>query len=263
MEKKIDIITILLFIAGVVLIISIIGGGIYWFYNKNQDKKEDIKQDIKQKTIENQACDYNPVCGIDNKTYVNKCRANVAGVEIAYDGVCNNNSNNNCINIGPVCGVDNKTYDNSCDAKVEILHNGQCNSSKIQNIKNILNNYQRDPNRICTMQHNPVCGLDNKTYSNRCGAGELFLNYGYCNTSTECNNLYDLKLVCGKDGKTYSNSCRAKAHGVDILNAGICTDNSNISCSNIGPVCGVDNVTYNNSCDAKIEILHKGLCVIK
>jgi len=31
---------------------------------------------------------WEPVCGVDNKTYTNKCWAEEAGIEIATDGVC-------------------------------------------------------------------------------------------------------------------------------------------------------------------------------
>jgi coxsackievirus/adenovirus receptor len=228
----------------------------YWFNKKEDIKKEDIK---------NQICDYNPVCGVDNKTYVNKCRANVA--KIAYNGVCNNNnSNNNCTNIGRVCGVDNKTYNNSCDAKVEILHNGYCSSTQppltLQRNKN--------SNVMCTTVMNKprVCGIDNKTYGDSCAAQTANIEVAYdrvCNDTIECKKLYDYDPVCGKDNKTYANSCKAKAAKTDILYKGFCKENNekDNNCINIGTVCGVNNITYQNSCDAPVEILHKGQCVNK
>lgn len=42
-----------------------------------------------------------------------------------------------------------------------------------------------DPNIMCTMQYDPVCGCNNKTYSNACVAG----TYGITNvTKGECKS---------------------------------------------------------------------------
>ncbi|XP_062600249.1 serine protease inhibitor dipetalogastin-like [Saccostrea cucullata] len=56
--------------------------------------------------------DYRPVCGKDNKTYSNACRARAAGVPIASQGKCKVCP---CQKImKPVCGVNEVTYDNEC-----------------------------------------------------------------------------------------------------------------------------------------------------
>ena len=72
---------IILFI--IVMCIGICGVIFYYWFNK------------KEETI----CDYNLVCGKDNKTYTNKCRAKIAGIVIAFNGACNINDNN-CTNTG-------------------------------------------------------------------------------------------------------------------------------------------------------------------
>lgn len=74
--------------------------------------------------------DYTPVCGIDGKTYSNKCSADK--VEIAYTGECGVENAFNEPKICtrkymPVCGVDNVSYPNLCTAgNMSISHEGEC-----------------------------------------------------------------------------------------------------------------------------------------
>lgn len=183
---------------------------------------------------------YNPVCGCNGKTYSNKCVATNAGVLKWEKGACprvddcmdeTKRKNDPCPDIySPVCGCNGNTYSNKCTAQnagVLKWEKGACpdKSACVDESK-----IKMDP---CPDLYSPVCGCNDKTYSNKClaeNAGVLKWEKGPCanqcidptklNPDMACAQIYD--PVCGCNNKTYGNACEAERSGVTKWEKGEC-----------------------------------------
>ena len=107
---------------------------------------------------------------------------------------------------------------------------------------------------VCSMQYDPVCGVDGNTYSNDCVAkvaGIDIQKEGICGDKKSDNCSQDFNPVCGIDGNTYINECFANTSGTKVAGFGACTANGCPSFSD--PVCGINGQTFINRCEAEVD----------
>ena len=109
-----------------------------------------------------------PVCGGNNKTYMNACMARCNAQSILYRGKCLGETTSSikkecrCSNeLQPVCGRDGRTYHNKCHAgclSIQVYYASAC---QVVNPKYCSHLCGNAPNQM-------VCGMDHKTYRNQC-----------------------------------------------------------------------------------------------
>jgi len=160
---------------------------------EDPEEPEDVTTDIPDECVPKDVAEmcgkgetkWEPVCGIDGKTYGSKCFADAKCIEVESMGECPkpkdcSQDGIECSEIDmPVCGINGVQYKNSCHAAkecVDVAYRGPCNWLTLCEL---------NPGAFCTADWNPVCGYDGKTYSNACNAHKMCVAYrpGECPSS--------------------------------------------------------------------------------
>jgi hypothetical protein len=202
-----------------------------------------------------------PVCGCDGKTYASACSAAAAGTSTSANEACPAEHPNDDAgtSTGSGCGG---LRGAACSAGEYCNYalDAQCGASDQTGV------CTRVP-QLCTLEYNPVCGCDDKTYANPCGAasrGVSVASKGECpeadggvaqscggRQAKPCSNGeycdYPAGALCGRADAT--GSCAPKGSGA-------CT-------KDLKPVCGCDGKTYNNLClaaSAGVSVETQGAC---
>ena len=192
-----------------------------------------------------------PVCGCDDQTYDNACAANVAGVSVASEGECAPPTGG-----GTVCGG---------------LQGGSCAEGEFCNFPLEAICGAADGTGICeaiptacTREFNPVCGCDDRTYSNACeahAAGVAIVSEGECAPPTGGTLCGGLQGGSCAEGEFCNFPLEAICGAAD--GTGICEATPEACLEIFAPVCGCDDTTYGNACEANragVSVASEGEC---
>lgn len=113
------------------------------------------------------------VCGCDDKTYGNACKAAQAGVSVVMKGACAKHDPPRIVE-GATCGT--RGVPGDCAEDLYCAYKSSCGATDAGGV------CTKKP-KICTKIYAPVCGCDNHTYASACtaaSAGQSVMHPGAC-----------------------------------------------------------------------------------
>ena len=143
-----------------------------------------------------------PVCGCDGKTYGNSCLASSAGVSVRAEGACVTGCDYNGVHYEPGTSFPASDGCNTCSC----TNNGSVACTKIACIPGC-GSTKCPATQYCSWPIEAQCGQNNVA--------------GTCKAKPDaCLDVFS--PVCGCDNKTYSNQCYASVAGVSIKSQEAC-----------------------------------------
>ncbi|PZC77106.1 serine protease inhibitor dipetalogastin [Helicoverpa zea] len=239
-----------------------------------------------------------PTCGSDGKLYANACRMKASNcgkhvfeVPMAFCVSQERTSGGescpkDCLGQKEklVCGSDEMVYRNECEMKM--LNCGSVSNRKI--VKKVdMEKCRGKMNRCmkvkCPADVDPVCGTDQKVYTNPCFLkvatclkGVQLAHFGNCtllprfkeDCPDTCENVVE-QPVCGSDGNVYKSECelRLATCGQHVVPVAASHCRTTALCHEECPdtpafICGSDNRFYKNECLMKKENCGKHVFVV-